>query len=207
MVSPLFRFAQKKNKKGFTLIELLVVMSIIAMLSSVILVSLRRARDKSLDAKVKQQLRNFRTAAELYKDVVGNGTYGGGQVMAEDGNDAGITIANGCAGGMFGHSSIAPYFLKSNYPAYVTDAITSPPDTNYASCIAIRFPDEDGNISTGNATRYMVTVRLSDNSYYCVDSLGNSLTRLTNPVRTRSTINVLGAFFTLEDCNSVLNCN
>lgn len=50
------------NKKGFTLIELLVVISIISLLSSVVLASLRTARLKSADANI---IQNARQVANL----------------------------------------------------------------------------------------------------------------------------------------------
>lgn len=57
----------KKNKSwGFTLIELLVVISIISLLSSVVLVALKEAKLKSNDAKIAQELRQFKIAMELY---------------------------------------------------------------------------------------------------------------------------------------------
>ncbi len=58
---------------GFTLIELLVVISIISLLSSVILASLNSARMKGRDAKRISELREIRTALELYFDA--NGYY------------------------------------------------------------------------------------------------------------------------------------
>ncbi|MEI6553159.1 MAG: type II secretion system protein [bacterium] len=58
---------KKKNlKKAFTLIELLVVIAIISLLSAVVLNSLAGARMKANDAKISEDLRQFRIAAELY---------------------------------------------------------------------------------------------------------------------------------------------
>ncbi|MFA7216875.1 MAG: prepilin-type N-terminal cleavage/methylation domain-containing protein [Candidatus Paceibacterota bacterium] len=62
-----------RDKKGFTLIELLVVISIISLLSSIVLASLNTARIKARDAKRMQDLRQIRTALELYYDD--NGKY------------------------------------------------------------------------------------------------------------------------------------
>ena len=56
----------KKYKKGFTLIELLVVIAIIAILASVVLVSLSVARAKGRDAKRVSDLKQIQNALELY---------------------------------------------------------------------------------------------------------------------------------------------
>lgn len=58
-----------KSKKGFTLIELLVVIAIIAMLASIVLVSLNTARMKARDARRESDLRSIQTANELYYDA------------------------------------------------------------------------------------------------------------------------------------------
>lgn len=61
-----------RDKKGFTLIELLVVISIISLLSSIVLASLNTARIKARDARRMEDLRQIRTALELYYDDNGN---------------------------------------------------------------------------------------------------------------------------------------
>jgi prepilin-type N-terminal cleavage/methylation domain-containing protein len=52
--------------RGFTLVELLVVLSIISFLSSVILAGTRTARNKAIDAKIAEDLRQVKTAADIY---------------------------------------------------------------------------------------------------------------------------------------------
>lgn len=54
------------NKKGFTLIELLVVISIIGMLSTMAVVSMNSARQKSRDARRVADIKQIQLALELY---------------------------------------------------------------------------------------------------------------------------------------------
>ncbi len=56
----------KKTKKGFTLIELLVVIAIIGLLSTLAIVALNSARQKSRDAKRVADVKQIQTALELY---------------------------------------------------------------------------------------------------------------------------------------------
>lgn len=53
------------NYRGFTLIELLVVISIMGFLSSVVVASLKNARDKAQEAAIKADLYSIKTQAEL----------------------------------------------------------------------------------------------------------------------------------------------
>ena len=55
-----------KNRKGFTLIELLVVIAIIGLLSTLAVVALGSAREKSRDARRVSDLKQIQVALELY---------------------------------------------------------------------------------------------------------------------------------------------
>ncbi len=54
------------KQKGFTLIELLVVIAIIGLLSTLAVISLNNARQKSRDAKRVSDIKQIQTALELY---------------------------------------------------------------------------------------------------------------------------------------------
>lgn len=56
----------QKNSKGFTLIELLVVIAIIGLLSTLAVVALNSARQKSRDSKRVADIKQVQTALELY---------------------------------------------------------------------------------------------------------------------------------------------
>lgn len=55
----------KKKKTAFTFIELVVVISIIGLLASIVLVSLRDSRAKARDAQIKSYMHQLRNAAEM----------------------------------------------------------------------------------------------------------------------------------------------
>jgi len=59
-------FISNKNQKGFTLIELLVVISIIGLISSIVLVSIKGTRGKARDAVRKQDFYSLQYALEMY---------------------------------------------------------------------------------------------------------------------------------------------
>lgn len=60
------------NKKAFTLIELLVVIAIIGLLSTISIIALNQARAKARDSKRLADIRQIRTALEVYFDKNGH---------------------------------------------------------------------------------------------------------------------------------------
>ncbi len=69
-------FAQAKvHRPGFTLIELLLVIAIIGLLATLATSSLSNARQKSRDARRVADIRQIRTALDMYLDGTTSGLY------------------------------------------------------------------------------------------------------------------------------------
>ena len=93
---------------GFTLIELLVVIAIIGILSSVVLVSLNKARSKARDAKRVSAMKAVYLAMEMYANEEDGYPYSGsGSFCAQSGNAAWSTTFAGM---------LAPYMAKLPTP-------------------------------------------------------------------------------------------
>lgn len=95
-------------KKGFTLIELLVVIAIIAMLSTLSVVALSNARAKSRDARRASDIKQIRTALEMYQDKnnemypptpSGTTTLGASETSCL--NDSGFVSSSSCTGNVY----------------------------------------------------------------------------------------------------------
>lgn len=57
--------------RGFTLLDALVTLSLIGAISSVVLAHLNQAQERTYEVIAKQQMRNFRTALEVYRSERG----------------------------------------------------------------------------------------------------------------------------------------
>ncbi|HNW55668.1 MAG TPA: prepilin-type N-terminal cleavage/methylation domain-containing protein [bacterium] len=94
-------------KKGFTLIELLVVIAIIAMLSSLSVIALNSARAKSRDARRLSDIKQIKTALEMYYDQnlrypsAPDTTSNLGTTTSACLTANGWTTTNGCSGTIF----------------------------------------------------------------------------------------------------------
>lgn len=150
-------FNLQKNK-GFTLIELLVVIAIIGILASMILVALNTARTKAKDARVKNGMTQFRTAAQFYYEANGN-NYGVGF-----GTDAAPLDNN-----------IRNVARNTESPAMADDFNLSKLYTdinkydNTGSTPVFNF-----SLASGKWSKYAMRTQLSDSTWWCVDSSQNA---------------------------------
>ncbi len=154
-----------KIKKGFTLIELLVVIAIIGLLSSIVLASLKTARDKAADAAIQQTLAGLKNQAAVFLDTYGS--YGDATGAAYDCESA---IESGR---MYGDDPAIQAQITSAFSAAGAD-----------------IADGVCFTSVGSAPSWVVAVprKSNPNTYWCVDSSGNSMCLSGNSCDEESTV-------------------
>ena len=144
----------KKYNLGLTIVELLVVMAIIAILSSILLVSLGSTRQKSNDAAIQQNLVNLRTQIALYQSK--NGNYG--------------VDTNSCSSGIFADPDIA----------IIITEVEKYNGAGVATCFADDGSSGDGSAATSYAVSSPLSGVTPGVGSWCVDSSGASVAKTAN---------------------------
>lgn len=140
------------NNKAFTLIELLVVVSIISLLSSIVMSSLNSARAKARDTRRIEDLRQIRTALELFYDDYGYYPQSG---CGWDCNGYRLSYNNTSWNDLA--ADLQPYMSK--LPVDPINSSCSPWTTNNENCFSYAYGNVGRNTSR---VQYDLTARLED---------------------------------------------
>lgn len=134
------------TERGFTLIELLVVIGIIAVLSSIVLVSLSQARGKGNDAAIKANLRTLAVQAEVIRE--------------QDGQYTGNGEGTGC--NLFGNTDLDGIWVNKTTADAFGAALNGSSDKTKAAC----------GVWGDSWAVAILRPAGSPSKYWCVDSEG-----------------------------------
>jgi type II secretion system protein G len=138
-----------KIRKGFTLIELLVVLAIIALLSTLAVVSLNNAREKSRDSKRVSDMKQVQTALELYFSDQGKYPVAATAVVIGASGQETLSSTNGWATTAAGTTYMARS-PKNPTPGGADYSYTSADGSTYA--LTFTLEGASGGLATGAHT-------------------------------------------------------
>ncbi|MBP6924713.1 MAG: prepilin-type N-terminal cleavage/methylation domain-containing protein [Candidatus Pacebacteria bacterium] len=101
------------NARGFTLVEIIVVVSVIAILSSLLVVGMTEAGQRSRDSDRQANLRLVQNALELYKNKYGRYPNGCNGVNVWSAETVSATSPNRCSSGQEYIVGLAPEFIPT----------------------------------------------------------------------------------------------
>lgn len=148
----------RKKEKGFTLIETLVVIAMIGILSSVVLYSLKPSEKKAKDTKIISYLNELRSISSSYYDPL-KGEYDSGF------KSSAISDVEKVWGELKKISNKCSLYLCSKDGQNIS----------IEKCYSDSAPGTALDIDQINKMLF-VSKLVSQNKYYCVDTLGNSQT-------------------------------
>lgn len=138
-----------KMRKGFTLIELLVVIAIIALLSTLAVVALNNARQKSRDAKRVADIKQVQTALELYFTDQNAYPVASPAVVLGDATHTCLSSTNGFAAACAGTTYMGQV-PENPSPGGAVYSYLSADGSTYS--IAFTLEGQTGNLATGAHT-------------------------------------------------------
>jgi len=137
------------KKSGFTLVEVLTVIMIIAILASVVLVSLDRARERTRDSTIKNQMNQLRSLAETTYSFTDG--YKGFYEMV-DGGDSDYMAIKDQIEDMAGEGALSVRFTDedaddyTNYCAYA-NLVTGDNDVFCVDSAGIAAREDQGDLN------------------------------------------------------------
>lgn len=138
---------RNKQQKGFTLIELLVVIAIIGLLSTLAIVALNSARQKSRDAKRVSDIKQIQTSLELY--FADQNAYPAGSALVLGGASAAtLSSTNGFAAAVAGTTYMG--LVPSNpTPGGANYSYTGSGTGNSTYSLTFTLEDDTGSLKDG----------------------------------------------------------
>lgn len=149
---------RKNGQGGFTLIELLIVIVVIAILSSIVLVSITGVREGAVDAANRAELAQLSILAEKYR--FGEGDFENFCTSTDNNDSAQATIAvinkRGGAGTADADPKVVACNVSDNKKAWAAFIALQDPGTDY-NAYCVDSTGKRGNVNQGTVSGGLFT--------------------------------------------------